>query len=151
MPANHHEPASLQGTITIVCANLHGARQPQPGAEAPERTFGELKRATVKAGDIANDGEAEARAGHALIQALAALAHHFPFLGIKAGPIVVDAQVELAIGLLTGMYLDLAMGPLAGIVHQVAEHLFEVLPFAAERKLCWTIHADRECTLGVNA
>jgi len=46
---------------------------------------------------------------------------------------------------------DLFLRPFTGIVHEIAGHLFQVLPLAAEEQVRRTVDIDVDAALGVDA
>ena len=62
-------------------------------------------------------------------------------LGGQAWPVVLDRDRQASL-LVAALHRDPPAGPLAGVVHQVAEHLLEVLPLAAEDVI--GLDVDRE-------
>ena len=74
------------------------------------------------------------------------------FLGIEARAVVVDRQCETgAVRCGRPKRATRAIRPFAGIVHQIAGHLFQILPFAAKGELRRTIDRDGDAALRMDA
>jgi hypothetical protein len=102
--------------------------RPQPAE------FGILQgqSAAVKGGNFRNDIKAETGSRHRFIEPGAARQHSCPVLGCQVRPVVFDGDFKPpALG--TGGDSDPFAGPFAGIVHQIAEHLFKVLGIAPKQ------------------
>src|SRR6267142_1290129 len=70
-------------------------------------------------------------AGHAFVEPVAATKHGIALRGRQARPVIVDDELD-AVALAPRRDDDEALGPFAGIVREIAQHLFEILALAAK-------------------
>src|SRR5262249_49192542 len=102
-------------------------------------------------GDIAHDGEAKARARYALVEPFAAFHGAGTFFGREPRTIVLHREEETAAIQRPRRDGDLAVCPFAGIVDEVAGHLFKVLALAAKRQTGGDVDIDPEFLFGVHS
>jgi hypothetical protein len=84
--------------------------------------------------DVVGDRQAQPLAGAVFVQAHAPPQHQLAVLLGEARAVVFDAQTAPAFGH-SGHHAHAAAGPLPGVVQQVAQQLFEVLPVQAHPDL----------------
>src|SRR5712691_673695 len=124
-------------------------RQHEFGAQAADRCGAEHEFSTVERGEIDDDGEPEAGAGLGLVEAAAASGERLTRLRRQARPVVVhhhaeELSIRLAVRLGEDFDIDAAVRPLAGVVHEVAQHLLEVLLLAGEEDAVGRARRDGE-------
>ena len=108
-------------------------RQGKPRREAAEFRVLQLQLAAIEFRQIANDGEAKSGAGRIFIQAPATCARFLQLLIRKTGPVILHEQDRLLSQLHRG-HFHLALRPFAGVLHQVAQHLGQVLTLAGDHE-----------------
>ena len=133
-------------------------RQHQLGPQAADRGGAERQRAAIERREIDHDRQAEAGAGLGLVEPVAAprLPPARAPTAVRPGPSSSTTTRSVvprlrAVGALR-QHLDgdARLRPLAGIVDQVADHLLEVLPLAAEARLARRLDVDRDAAVAVD-
>src|SRR5262249_56556404 len=105
-------------------------------------------RAAVEARGLHEDREAESGPRFGLVESTAAGGDLLALLGGKSRAVIVDhdtndAAIVGRLGLLRE-YLDRhpPLRPLAGVVHEIADHLLEVLLLTAEARALRRVHSN---------
>ena len=117
-----------------------GRRQHQFRAQAADRGGAERQAAAVERGEFDHDRQAEPRAGLGLVEPASAPRDLLALGRRQAAAVVVDDDAQsTAAGRRRRAPADLdgdpRLRPFAGIVDEIADHLLEVLPLAAELRV----------------
>ena len=111
-------------------------RQLDAHPQAAQRAVPETQAATAGLGDVARDAQAQAMAADLLVEPGTPLEHRLALVGEDTGAVIVDLQADHALALRDGQ-ADFAIGPLAGVVQQIAEHLQQVLAVPWQAQPRW--------------
>ena len=126
-------------------------RQHQFGAQAPDRRSAQREAAAIEAGELDHDRQPKPGAGLGLVEPPAAPATCSRCCGDRPGPSSSTTMRTMRRSLWTSgrstndLHRDARLRPFAGIVDQIADHLLEVLPLAAEARVLGRIEHRWRC------
>src|SRR5579862_1497635 len=126
-------------------------REPEAGFKASKCTVAQHKRPAVQLGNVADNGESKSGARYRFVQPLASFTRPGALLGLDALAVVPHGQLEPRTTILARGDDYVRVRPFAGVVDQIAHHLFQILPLAAEGEIRRAVDIDGKAAIGVDA
>src|SRR5207249_134030 len=130
-------------------ADLAG-RQDELRPQSAERGAPELDGTVVESCQISHDREPQPGPRYVVVESRSRNERMALLLVWQAGPVVLDRDRQEVV-IVAARRRDAAPGPFAGILHQVAEHLLEILLLAAEHVIGRDLDGKLQLTVDVEA
>src|SRR5215468_9790284 len=134
-----------RSTIPDLREGALNGRQHQLRPQPANGRVAKLEIAAVKGSELAHDGEAEPEARLGFVEPQAAPRHLIALRRTKAGTVVIDDDAHDRGAIASfGHHFDADphLRPLAGVVYEIADHFFQVLPLTAETHVGRRVEID---------